>query len=545
MKNYWIPILMAAAAVVGVAAGWISGRNAAAQEIEDKISSTNFFGQSAGSNSKLQNIIDIINLSYVDRVDVDSIQESVIPDMLKQLDPHSVYIPAKDVAQVTGELKSDFGGIGVQFTIQDDTVNVVSVVSGGPSSALGILPGDKIIKVNGHDFTGKSISNQAVMDSLRGEIGTHVKVSVLRDAQTVLDYDITRGKIPNTSVDVSYRIAEGTGYMKIDRFAEKTYEEMMAGLAKLKNEDCNRIIVDLRSNSGGYLNVVVAMCNEFLEKGDMIVYTEGAHQRRQNTVADGNGMFKDIELVVLIDEYSASASEIFSGAMQDNDRGTVIGRRSFGKGLVQTEMPLRDGSSLRLTVARYHTPSGRCIQKPYSSGNEDYYDDMNERFQHGELFNEDSIKADTTQIFHTRKGRTVYGGGGITPDYFVPVDTSMASKYLYQLRAKRMIYNFALDYANKHRATLKEMSAKDLTSFLLGKSFFSDLNAYASKHGVSAPKTIEPRELNIIENETRAYIGQVSAGNEAFYPILNTMDPAIDKALEVLGVKSEIKVGRQ
>ena len=529
--------MMIGAALAGLFLGRLSGKFAAEAEMMDQISSTSFFGQVP--TSKIQNVVNIVRSYYVDPVDIDSLEDVVIPDILKNLDPHSIYIPVSNVEHVAGELKSNFGGIGITFSLRDDTVNVMSVVSGGPSSALGILPGDKIIKVNGHDFVGKKLTNDMVMDSLRGEIGTHVRVTVLRRPDTHLDFDIMRGLIPLTSVDVSYEIAPGIGYMKIDRFAEKTYEEMMAGIARLRSKGCDKLIVDLRSNSGGYLNVVSAMCNEFLESKQLIVYTEGSHQKRENMRADGTGTCKDMDLVVLIDEYSASASEIFSGAMQDNDRGLIVGRRSFGKGLVQTEMTLPDRSVVRLTVARYHTPSGRCIQRPYADGSDEYYQDAAARFKSGELFNADSMKVDTTQVFKTVKGRTVYGGGGIVPDVFVPYDSATASTYLYKLRAKRLISDFAIEYSGRNRELLNGFTDDELTEYLMKNKFLGDMETYAARHGLKKDGPLEPRERTVIENEVRAYIGQTIKGSAVFYPILNTMDPMIEVALDHWGAKSK------
>lgn len=536
MRNIWTLLLMVVAALGGLYLGWVSGHNAVEGETRVGGMSSLLGGTSSG---KLQSVLELINNFYVDPVDMDSLQDMAIPLVLKQLDPHSVYIPRSEVEHVASELKSDFGGIGIMFNIRQDTVTVVSVVAGGPCSALGVLPGDRILEVDGRNFAGKEaeLTNQKVLDNLRGEIGSEVKVKVLRHPDTVLDFDIVRGEIPLVSVVSTYQIAPNVGYLKIDRFAEKTYEEMIAGIAKLKAEGCTHLIVDLRSNSGGFLNVVQLMCNEFLERGEMIVYTEGAHQRRQETRADGTGTCRDMGLTVLIDEYSASASEIFSGAMQDNDRATIIGRRSFGKGLVQTELTLADGSNLRLTLSRYHTPSGRCIQRPYDHGDEEYYQDIAERIKGGELLSADSIKTDTTQIFHTVKGRTVYGGGGIVPDVFVPYDTTLASRYLYSLRSKRLIYDYALSYVDAHRQELKALDAKELIMKLLRTPFINEIKAYSRKNGVTPPSHIDAKESHIIENEVRAYIGQSVSENDGFYPILNTMDPVIDKALEVIGVK--------
>ncbi len=526
-KYIWTPILMAIAAITGTYIGRMCANTSQALRVMPQT-----MNMSGCTNNKMQTILELIHSQYVDTVGLDTLVEDIIPQVLAKLDPHSVYIPAKDFERVNEDLKSDFGGIGVMFSISDDTIRVVSVVAGGPSSLLGVMPGDKIIKVNGSPFVGDSITNDLVMSRLRGEIGTHVDITVLRDNNTI-DFSITRDVIPVYSVEVAYVIEPGVGYILIDRFAEKTYEEMLKGIAKLRADGCNTLIIDLRGNSGGLLDVVINMCNEFLEANDLIVYTEGVHHSREEARANGVGTCRNMNVVVLIDEFSASASEIFAGAIQDNDRGTVIGRRSFGKGLVQTQMPLGDNSALRLTVARYHTPSGRCIQRPYDEGTAHYYDDLYKRYESGELFEADSVKFDESQRFQTKKGRTVFGGGGIMPDIFVARDTTKISDYLYKLRAKGIIYRFAIDYADKHRKELSALSTQQLIEHLCAIDMLPALRTYAIGHGVSG-KQLTPAEQNVINLEARAYIGRNIRDNEAFYPILNSDDPVIDKALEFL-----------
>lgn len=541
MRNIWTLLLMVIAALGGLYLGWISGRNSASAGASASAPQSSYQLFDNGSQGKLNDVLNLISNAYVDPVDKDSLEDIAIPQLLKQLDPHSVYIPRSDVERVSGELKSDFGGIGVMFNIKDDTVMVVSVIAGGPSSAIGVLPGDKIIAVNGNNFAGKEagVTNQKVLDNLRGEIGTMVKITVLRGDNAKLDFDIVRGEIPLYSVVSTYQIAPHVGYIKIDRFAEKTYNEMISSIGKLKAQGCDKLIVDLRSNSGGFLNVVMAMCNEFLKADEMIVYTEGSHHDRQVSKANGTGTCQDMGIVVLIDEFSASASEIFAGAIQDNDRGTVVGRRSFGKGLVQTEFQLSDGSNLRLTISRYHTPSGRCIQRPYDNGDEEYYDDINERLRDGELFDAERIKADTANVYYTlKKHRKVYGGGGIVPDIFVPYDSAHASRYLYTLRSKRLIYDYALAYADAHRAELTGLDLNQLANKLIATPFIDQIHDYAAKRGVAKPSTFDKSEARIIENEVRAYIARsFSDANDGLYMILNIMDPAVDEALAVFGEK--------
>ncbi len=487
--------------------------------------------QSTTKQSKLQQIIDIINTCYVDSVNIDSITEEMIPQLLENLDPHSVYIPVEDLRHVNDELRSDFGGIGVTFILREDTINVISVISGGPSSRVGVIPGDKIVGINGHDFVGDYLDNNMVMDSLRGQIGTPVQISVIRDGKTRIDFDIIRDVIPMYSVVSSYMIDETVGYMKIDRFAEKTYEEMMTNLAKLNQQGCQTIVVDLRSNSGGLLDVVIRMCNEFLALDESIVYTDGLHHDREEIHANGKGNFQNMNVVVLIDEFSASASEIFAGAMQDNDRGVVVGRRSFGKGLVQSQVELVDGSAMRVTIARYYTPSGRCIQKPYDGSNEDYYNDVYSRYFSSEAYCADSMKIDESKTYYTRNGRKVFGGGGIIPDVFVPSDTSRASYYLIMLRNKALFHTYAVEYANRNREKLSAMQVNELIDYLENENILPAFVEYARKRGITTP-SISKTERPYIDGELKANIAR-NINEEAYYPIINRLDKSIEKAVEI------------
>lgn len=485
-------------------------------------------------NNKLSTVLDLISSEYVDTVNTAKIVEEVIPQLLEKLDPHSVYIPAKDLRQVNEELEGNFGGIGVQFSLQNDTVMVVSVISGGPSAKLGILPGDRIVAVDDSTIAGIKITNEKVMKKLRGEMGTRVKVGVLRGSQK-LNFDIVRDAIPVYSVDVSYMVDRETGYIKIDRFAQTTYDEMLMALAKLRAKGAQKLILDFRGNSGGLLDVAIRMCNEFLQKGDLIVYTEGSAQPRQDVRANGAGSFQKIPLVVLIDEFSASASEIFAGAMQDNDRGMVIGRRSFGKGLVQQQIPLPDGSALRLTVARYHTPSGRYIQKPYAEGSEDYYADLMNRYDKGEFFQQDSVKFNEKDRFTTRSGRVVYGGGGIMPDVFVPRDTTDFTNYYFNLRAKGTIYTFALAYADQHRDALKQFETPELLMAHLNRQqIVGMLIQKAQKEGIATVPAELERSRKLIDTEVKAYIARNVLDNDGFYPIIHQLDNVFHRGVEAL-----------
>ena len=413
-SNRMMPLLMALCVIIGIIIGTFYANHFSGNRL-------NIIN--SGSN-RLNNLLHIIDDQYVDAVNIDSLVDKAIPQILSDLDPHSVYISAKDVQQATDDLKGSFSGVGIEFVIRNDTVHVQGVIKNGPAEQAGILAGDKIVSVDGKPFVGKVVTNEEAMRRLKGPKDTKVKIGVQRYGQkSIKYYTITRGDIPQKSVSATYMLDDNTGYIKIKNFGENTYPELLIALAQLSQEGFSNLIIDLRDNTGGYLKSAVQMANEFLPKNRLIVYTEGRKSPRQDYKSDGRGSYQNIPLVVLINETSASASEIFAGAMQDNDRATIIGRRSFGKGLVQQQIGFPDGSMIRLTVARYYTPSGRCIQKPYVMGDDkDYEEDLLVRYQHGEFFSQDCIKH-TGPAYHTSIGRTVYGGGGITPDIFVPEDT--------------------------------------------------------------------------------------------------------------------------
>ena len=415
-----LPTIIALSVAIGILIGNLLNRNA--QPV------ANGFGMAR--QNKLTTVMDLIRHGYVDTVNVNEIVENTIPEILKNLDPHTSYIPAKNMQEVQEEMQGNFSGIGVQFSIQEDTVRVVEVISGGPSSKVGILPGDRIVTVNDSLIAGVGVTNKTILSLLRGEKRSKVNVGIMRkDYDGTLDFQIVRDDIPLYSVDVSYMIDVETGFIKIGKFTNTTYDEFMGGMNKLKMAGAQKVIIDLRSNPGGALVGVLRMVDEFLEKGEPILYTEGIHQPKKTYNASAKNSFSKIQVFVMIDEFSASASEIFAGAMQDNDRGIVIGRRSFGKGLVQEQIPLTDGSALRLTVARFYTPSGRCIQSSYEDGNEEYYNHIYERFHNMEQLVADSIHFVDSLRYETKNGRVVYGGGGIMPDFFVPVDTTGNSEY--------------------------------------------------------------------------------------------------------------------
>ncbi len=528
MKNSkfsaYIPVLLAIALVAGILIGNRLTKN----------SGTNTPSLSMSNSNKLDAILDLIQNAYVDSVSTDSLVEKTIPELLKNLDPHTSYIPAKDLVGVEEEMRGNFGGIGVQFSIQNDTVMVVDVISGGPSSKLGIMQGDRIVTVNDTLLAGKGLKNEKVLSKLRGEKGTKVKVGIKRKGfKDLIGFEITRGDIPIYSVDVSYMIDQSIGYIKVSRFGEKTYEEFMAGMDKLHLQGMKTVIVDLRGNPGGYLNAVIKMVNEFLVKGELIVYTQGNSQARKTYNADSRGAFRDKNLVVLIDDFSASASEIFAGAIQDNDRGWIVGRRSFGKGLVQEQIPFNDGSAIRLTVARYYTPSGRCIQKPYDKGTDEYYKDIMDRAIHGEFQKVDSIKYSDTVTYRTLSGRIVHGGGGVMPDYFVPADTLGYSPYYSKVTQKGLVYQFALDYADSNRKELSKMTTTEqFDSYFQKTDILKMFVAFAEKKGVKPNNGDLKTSSKIIDYQTKAYIARNIIGEEGFYPIIKNIDKALLEAIE-------------
>lgn len=487
------------------------------------------------AGKKLESIIGLIETAYVDSVNSQEIVEKSIPGILENLDPHSTYIPAREMQGVEEEMQGNFSGIGVQFSIQSDTIMIVDVISGGPSSKLGILAGDRIVEVNDTVVAGTGIQNEQVLKLLRGKKGTRVKVTIQRKGfRNLLDFDITRGEIPIYSVDVSYMIDEVTGFIKVSRFAEQTYHEFTEAMKKLDKAGATKIIVDLRGNPGGYLAAVIRMVNDFLEKGEPILFTQGNSQPKKVYTANSRNAWADKSLYLLIDEFSASASEIFAGAIQDNDRGIVVGRRSFGKGLVQEQIPFADGSAIRLTVARYYTPSGRSIQKSYEEGNEKYFEDLFSRMEHGEFSSSDSIHFADSLKYQTKKGRTVYGGGGIMPDYFVPADTTGRSAWFEKLFQKQLVYQFGFQYADEHRETLlKQGSALEIANYLDQEKILEQFVRYAASQGVPADQGGLQQSGLIISTQLKAYIARNILGEEGFYPIIQQIDKTLLKAIEI------------
>ena len=537
MKKYLFPTITVVCLIIGFLIGNAVSNQANAQRAN--IQSNRLFGYTT-SFDKIDQILGIIETGYVDVINMDSIREEVAKQIIKSLDPHSAYIPKEDLEMVNSELSASFSGIGIQFSIQNDTVQVVSVISGGPSEGIGILAGDKIVTVNDTAFTGKTISNERVMHALRGPKNTLVTLGIVRNGQSEeLKFTITRGDIPVHSVDAKFIIPTSKskiGFVRVSRFAENTYNEFITALSELRSQGANTYIIDLRENSGGYMDQAIRMANEFLSRGDMIVYSEGRAYSRYEAKANGAGRFQSEKIVVLIDNFSASASEIFAGAMQDNDRATIIGRRSFGKGLVQQQIPFEDGSAIRLTVARYFTPSGRCIQKPYKMGEQDdYAQDLLDRFEHGEFFSADSIHFADTTAYYTKNGRKVMGGGGIMPDIFVGRDTSLYTPYFNIVSNRAYTYQFAYQYTNKYRAELnKYKDWQSLEKHLLKANWLNEFVDFAKEKGV------EPNEEQIAISRplliriVNAYIVRNILNDEGFYPLFERDDDITKKAVEEL-----------
>ena len=520
-----VPLLIAISIAIGILIGNMMKTN----------SSTGFSGLAMSQPNKISTILDLVDHGYVDSVNTGEIVEETIPEILKKLDPHTSYIPARDMQEVNEEMRGNFSGIGIQFSLMEDTVRVIEVISGGPSSQVGIQPGDRIVTVNDSLIAGVGKESNDILHLLRGEKNSKVRIGVQRKGEDdELEFEITRGDIPLYSVDVTYMIDPETGFIKISRFANTTYQEFVDGMTVLKEEGAKRVIVDLRGNPGGALMGVLQMLDEVLEKGEAMLYTEGKNQPRKTYNASGKGSFGDVEMYVMIDEFSASASEIFAGALQDNDRGIVIGRRSFGKGLVQEQIPLNDGSALRLTVARFYTPSGRCIQSSYEDGNEEYYNHIYERFHNMEQLVADSIHFDDSLKYTTKGGRIVYGGGGIMPDFFVPVDTTGNSEYYGKLYRRGLIYSYAYAYADQHRSELAELTAADAFDAYLEKHHvIDDFVKYAAEKGVEKDAAGLKVSGKIINTQLKAYIARNIIGETGFYPIIQKIDKTLLRAIEI------------
>lgn len=519
----WLPLAIAFSVIIGIVVG-------------NRFSNQRY---TADSDRKLNTILNLIADDYVDdSVNINNLIEMSIPQILSKLDPHTVYFSAKDMKAAQEELDGSFSGIGISFQIYNDTITVIEVIPGGPSYKAGILAGDRIVTVDDSTYVGESVDANFVKSKLRGDKNTIVKLGIKRSTSTkLLTFNVKRGDVPVNSVDAYYMIEPTTGYVKVNQFGSNTYNEFINALSTLKKDGAKRYIVDLRGNGGGYMEVAITMANEFLSENQLIVCTKGRFKRDDSMVySDGNGSFQDAELVVLIDEYSASASEIFAGAIQDNDRGLIIGNRSFGKGLVQKQFMLPDSSAIRLTIARYYTPSGRCIQKSYKEGEMAYEKELLNRYSNGELFSRDSIKIDKSKIFETAHGRKVYGGGGIIPDIFVPRDTSGISSYYIAVLNAGLIQQFAFHYVDANRGVLKQM--KDYKQFLRtlpgNDALINDFVDYAAHKGIPARWYYINISRDLIASQLKALIARDVFGSNAYYPIINKTDKVIEVAVKSL-----------
>ena len=497
-------------------------------------------GQNLANRKEIQKLIQtmqIIELAYVDSVDIQDIVTKTIEQVLKELDPHSAYLSVEELKKSNEQLEGSFEGIGVTFQIYHDTILVISPVPGGPSEKLGILSGDKIVKINGEDATGKDINNEWVFDRLRGKKGTSVDISIYRGKKDLLDFTIVRDKIPLNSIDASFMATPEIGYIRLNRFSKTSQEEFVQSVTDLKSKGMNKLILDLRGNSGGLLNTAFELADEFLPAGELIVYTEGLHNPRKDFHATSLGNFEKGKLVIIIDEASASASEIVAGAVQDLDRGIVIGRRSFGKGLVQGPFDLSDGSLIRLTTARYYTPTGRSIQRPYENGTEDYYNDFSERFKHGEYVHADSIKFPDSLKYKTRAGRIVYGGGGIMPDIFIPWDSTMFSDYFVELRRKNVLNTFTLDYVEDNRDKINRQypGFREFNKeFKITPDIIREFKETAEREGVKFDEEGWRASEALILAQIKAFIARNIWDVNAFYEVMSEIDNEYHRAIDLM-----------
>ena len=543
-KNIWTPLWVSLLLVLGILIGlYVDGSNKSSKQVRSAYVPVSSGFDSADddlstgdASAKMLYLFDLLKDRYVDTLNLSKLVEDAIPVIIEELDPHSNYIPAEELSDVQEQLEGSFSGVGIQFNIQQDTVMVIQVIAGGPSERAGILAGDRIVTVDDSTFCGKGISNERVLKTLRGEKGSHVKLGIRRTtSDELLSFDITRGDIPVNSVTATY-LTGNVGYVRVDNFGRNTYQEFINSLITLRSRGAEGYLVDLRGNGGGYLEVCIQMVNEFLPKGSLIVYTEGKSQPRSNVHADGRGNFQHMPVVVLIDDWSASASEIFSGAIQDNDRGTIVGRRSFGKGLVQQQFDLNDGSALRLTIARYYTPSGRCIQKPYEMGErEKYMMDVLERYNHGEFYNQDSIKLADSLRYETVGGRSVYAGGGIMPDIFVPIDTSYITPYYNKCINSGVVYSFAFQYSDRHREELQKFKSYDeMVQHLRSQHLLPDFVKFAASKKVTGSSDQLAQSGDEIERLIMAYIMRQCGNENFFYEMYNSSDKTYLRALQIL-----------
>lgn len=526
-SSRFTPVIIAISVVIGILIGTFYAKHFAGNRL----------GIINGSSNKLNALLRIVDDQYVDTVNMADLVEKAMPQILAELDPHSTYIPAQNLEEVNSELEGSFSGIGIQFTIQDDTIHINSVIQGGPSEKVGLMAGDRIVMVNDSLFVGKKVTNDKAMRTLKGPKGTQVKLQVKRATEkNLLTFNITRGDIPQNTVDAAYMINKELGYIQVSKFGRTSHVELLNAIAVLSHKNCKGLIIDLRGNTGGYMEAAVRMVNEFLPQGKLIVYTEGRKYPRSDEFANGAGSCQKMPLIVLIDESSASASEIFTGAIQDNDRGMVVGRRSFGKGLVQQPIDFSDGSAIRLTIARYYTPSGRCIQRPYESGKDRNYEmDWLTRYEHGEYFSKDSIKLDKDLQYATGLGRPVYGGGGIMPDVFVPQDTTGVSSYLTEVLSKGLTIQFTFHYTDANRNKLSQFDNEEaLLNYLRQQGLVEQFIRYADSKSVKRRNILIQKSYKLLEKNLCGNIIYNMLGKEAYIKYFNTDDQTVKKAIELL-----------
>lgn len=525
-----MPLLMALCVVVGILIGTFYANHFSGNRL-------NIINS---GSSRLSNLLHIIDDQYVDSVNIDELVDKAIPEILSELDPHSVYISAKDVQLATDDLKGSFSGVGIEFNIRQDTLCIQNVIKDGPADKAGLLAGDKVVSINGKSFVGKDVTNEEAMHRLKGPKDSKVKIGVKRYGEKgVKMLTVTRGDIAVKSVSAAYMLNDTTGYIRIKSFGERTYAEMLAALQTLNIRGADHLVIDLRDNGGGILESAVQMANEFLPKNRLIVYTQGRKSPRVNYRSDGKGSYQHIPMVVLINEGSASAAEIFAGAMQDNDRATIVGRRSFGKGLVQQQIQFNDGSLIRLTIARYYTPSGRCIQKPFKPGdNADYENDILTRYQHGEFFSQDSIKHEGP-AYHTVNGRTVYGGGGITPDIFVPEDTSKVTSYYKEAVMSGLILQYAFNYTDSNRKKLSSFGEmKPLANYLEHQNLVGDFVNFAEKNGLRRRNLMIMRSHSLLQDYLNSRIIYNILDEQAWIEYVNRDDTTVKEAIRVFHMPS-------
>ncbi|MCI7070283.1 MAG: S41 family peptidase [Bacteroides pyogenes] len=526
-SSRFTPVIIAVSVVIGILIGTFYAKHFAGNRL----------GIINASSNKLNALLRIIDDQYVDTVNMGELVEKAMPQILAELDPHSTYIPAKNLEEINSELEGSFSGIGIQFTIQNDTIHVNAVIQGGPSEKVGLMAGDRIISVNDSAFVGKKINNELAMRTLKGPKGSQVKIGVKRSGEKQpLSFTITRGDIPQNTVDAAYMLTNEIGYIKVSKFGRTSHMELLKALAELNQKKCKGLIIDLRGNTGGYMEAAIRMVNEFLPEGKLIVYTQGRKYPRSEEFANGTGSCQKIPLIVLVDEGSASASEIFTGAIQDNDRGTIVGRRSFGKGLVQQPIDFSDGSAIRLTIARYYTPSGRCIQRPYESGNDRNYEmDLYKRYEHGEFFSRDSIKQNEDERYYTNIGRVVYGGGGIMPDVFVPQDTTGISSYLSTVLNRGLTLQFTFQYTDKHRQSLNQFDNEEsLLKYLSRQGVIEQFIRFAESKGVKRRNILIHKSNQLLERNIYGNIIYNMLGLEAYIRYFNQTDSTVKKGIELL-----------